>query len=185
MYPNPRYTGYMRGHLPNPHITVAILAFIFCVCGHAFMTAYLDYNTTQKKFELLQNQERFYKNQVKGLEQKKSVIGQAEIFLDNTEQYRLLRKNWDEFSVDLKDEPVSFSQLKTILFQVGTTDHYYFLPESLIIRLGGLKKTPEKKEEALSAGNDVAKTTPVSETASDAVISLKGIFLVQQGRQDE
>lgn len=175
----------MREHLPKSHITAAILAFIFCVCGHVFMTAYLDYNTTQKKFELLQNQERFYKNQVKGMEQKKSVIEQTTLFLDNADQSGLLRKKWDEFSVDLKDEPVSFSQLKTVLLQVGTTDHYYFLPESLIIRLGGVKKTPEKKEEDVHTGNDVAKTTPVSETPSDAFISLKGIFLVQQVRQDE
>lgn len=175
----------MRAHLFKSHITVAILALVFCICGHVFMTAYLDYNTTHKKFELLQSQERFYKSQVKELEQKKTVIGQADIFLDKAGQSGLLRKNWSEFSVDLKDEPVSFSQLKTILVQIAATDHYYFLPESLVIRLGGMKKTPEKKEETVHTGNDIAKTTPVSKTDSDAVISLKGIFLVQQGRQDE
>lgn len=156
------------------------------------MTAYTDYNITQKKLELLRNQERFFNSRIKELEQKKSVIEQTKIFIDNADRSGLFRKNWDEFSVDLKDEPVSFSQLKALLYHAGTADQYYFLPESLVIQPGGMKKNPEKKEEAIQSKTDSAKSPLVSEMTpaplasdSDTVISLKGIFLVRQGRQDE
>lgn len=155
------------------------------------MTAYTNYHITQKKLELLRSQERFFKNRIKGLDEKTSVITQAKVFIDDAGQSGLFRKNWDEFSVNLKDEPISFSQLKTLLFQASTTEQYYFIPESLVIQLGTMKNPDEKKEMPKEIKGPPAKAPLVSQTSDilnpvfDAVIRLKGIFLVPHGRQDE
>ena len=181
----------MRDYL-KPHIITAILAIIFCICGHVFMTAYTNFNITQKKLELLRSQERFFKARLKGLEEKTTVIAQTKVFIDDAGQAGLFKKNWDEFSVDLKDEPISFPQLKTILFQASTTGQYYFIPESLVIQLGSIKKPDEKKEAPKEIKGPPVKTPPpapqtsdIPNPVSDAVIRLKGVFLVPHGRQDE
>ncbi len=182
----------MSDYFNKPHILTAILALIFFICGHVFMTAYTDFNVTQKKLELLRGQERFFKARVKGLEEKTSVIAQTKVFIDDAGQSGLFRKNWDEFPVNLKDEPISFSQLKALLFQASSTEHYYFVPESLVIQLGSMKKPDEKKEAPKETkGLPVKMPPPAPQTpgilnpVSDAVIHLKGVFLVPHGRQDE
>lgn len=156
------------------------------------MTAYTDFNITEKKLELLRSQERFFKNRVKELEEKTSVIAQTKIFIDDAVRTGLLKKNWDEFSVNLKDEPVSFSQLKAILFQASTTGQYYFIPESLVIQLRSMKKPDERKEAPKEIKEPQLKTPPpVPQTSGtpnllpDAVIRLKGVFIVPHGRQNE
>lgn len=167
------------------YVITAILAVFFCVCGYAFMTAYTDYHITRKKFELLSGQEQFYQDRVKALERKNSVLEQVIAFIDHAGRSGLLKKDWDEFFVDLTEEALSFSQLSRLLDQACTSEDYYFIPESLVIRLGQaeigseeVETTPEKRPPA-STGLDVPQTN------SDAVVSLKGLFLVRNRGRDE
>ena len=155
----------------KPHIITAILAFFFCICGHVFMTAYTDYHITHKKLELLHGQEQFFKDRAKALERKNSALEQVTTFIDRAGQSGLLKQDWDEFFVDLAEEALSFSQLSRLLAQACTSEEYYFIPESLAIRLGHMEKKPL-----------VSETPDAPQAASDAVVRLKGLFLVRRGR---
>lgn len=168
----------------KPCVIAAILAFFFCVCGHVFMTAYTDYYITRKKLELLNDQEQFFKDQVKALERKHSALEQVTTFMDHAGQSGLLKEDWDKFFVDLTEEPLSFSHLSRLLAQACTSENYYFIPESLVIRLGQVEKPSDGKEGAGEVKNAPEKQPLVSE-AFDAVVSLKGLFLVRNRGQDE
>jgi hypothetical protein len=173
------------------YVITAILAFFFCVCGHFFMTAYTDYHITRKKLELLSGQEQFFQDRVKALERKNSALAQVSAFMDHAAQSGLLKQEWDEFWVDLTDEPLSFSQLSRLLDQACTSENYYFIPESLVIRPGQVGKQPEGKEGAGEIKIIPEKQALVSGGADtlqgsfDAVVSLKGLFLVRNRGQDE
>src|SRR3989339_362637 len=152
MCPRPFQTGPMRASFfLKSYVITAILAVFFCVCGHAFVTT----------------------------------------FIDHAGRSGLLKQDWDEFFVDLTEEALSFSQLSRLLDQACTSENYYFIPESLVIRLGQAEKHSEGKE-----GAGEIKTTPekvplvsgaldIPQTNSDAVVSLKGLFLVRNRGQDE
>src|SRR3989339_809399 len=192
MCPRPFQTGPMRASFfLQSYVITAILAVFFCVCGHAFMTAYTDHHITRKKLELLSGQEQFFKDRVNALERKNSALEQVTTFIDHAGRSGLVKQDWDEFFVDLTEEALSFSQLSRLLDQACTSENYYFIPESLVIRLGQAEKHSEGKE-----GAGEIKTTPekvplvsgaldIPQTNSDAVVSLKGLFLVRNRGQDE
>jgi len=109
---------------------VCILAAIFLVSGHFFITAYAGYKTNLEKTTLLKGQERFAKTQIKEFERKKKVLENINNFIDRAEQKGLTKNRWDTFFVNLENESYSFQTLQTILAQTSNNSQYYFEPDS-------------------------------------------------------
>ncbi|MBU1345014.1 MAG: hypothetical protein KKE44_04205 [Proteobacteria bacterium] len=170
--------------MPKKTLITAILALVFCFSGHLFMTAYTEYSVNVKKLALLRGQERFVKNKIKEFEQKKIILESVNNFIHTAEQSGLTQNQWDPFFVNLKDEPISFLKLQTVLAQTSNSHHYYFKPDSLIIRRGALKNDDAKEDQIGDAAQISGTVTPSNpetpQALSDVTISLNGVFLVKR-----
>ena len=119
----------MRQALKNCYIT-GILAVIFFISSHFFIIEYKDYNINHKKLSLLRGQEQFLKNQIKEFEKKKQILVRVKNFFDQARQSGLTKDKWDMFYVNLKNHPLSFLNIQTILAQTRNCRQNYLNPES-------------------------------------------------------
>ena len=178
----------MHALFSKSHIINGALAIVFCFACHFFMTAYIGYTVKYKKLELLRGQERFVKNQLKELEEKKKVIEKTNNFIDQANESGLTKDQWDLFFVSLKDEPLSFLKLETILNQTSNSHQYYFKPDSFSIKTLGLKNSTAKEDQNGETSQLSEASQPINPgaglTGSDVIISLKGHFLVKRRGPD-
>ena len=171
-------------------LQISILAVIFLVSGHFFMTAYADYKINSQKLELLSARERSVKQQIKGFERKKKRVEKVNRFVHLADRKGLTINQWDKFFVSLENEPFSFLNLQTTLDQTVSGSQYFFKPESLAMRRGYIKTdsetqpdqtTPDETREAIAGINPRGQSGEVKKP-SDVIISMKGHFLVQKRR---
>ncbi|NOX32838.1 MAG: hypothetical protein GXP56_03745 [Deltaproteobacteria bacterium] len=140
--------------------------------------SYSDYSVNLKKLGVLKGEERFVKSRIKEFKQKKLILDRLEKFVDRAGKSGLIKNKWDIFYVNLKDEPLSFLKLQTILAQTGNSAYYYFKPDSLLIKTKDFNESPEKEDQA-------AKKKQLPGNAPfDVIISLEGHFLAKQRGPD-
>jgi len=163
----------MRQALKNCYIT-GILAVIFFISSHFFIIEYNDYNINHKKLSLLRGQEQFLKKQIKEFEKKKQILVRVKNFFDQARQSGLTKDKWDMFYVNLKNHPLSFLNLQTILAQTSNCRQYYFKPDSLSIKMGNIKNNVSQPEKPANS-----KDLESNQKSSDVIISLNGHFLVK------
>ncbi|MFH2058211.1 MAG: hypothetical protein ABIJ59_04860 [Pseudomonadota bacterium] len=174
------------------YLITGLLAVVFCITGHFFMAAYTDFCINQSRLELLRSQERSVKYQIAAYQEKLNQLEQVNAFVRQTSRLGLKKKQWDNFFVNLKDEPLSYSKLGVILGQTQNSRHYFFKPGRLSIKTGTAAKTGTADPETPAAQSSSDTISQLKETAqpsllkgtasseTDVTISLDGRFLVRR-----
>lgn len=162
------------------------------------MAAYTDYRISKVRLDLLRSQERSVKGQITELEKKIKQIEQVNTFVNKANQLGLNKTQWDKFYVDIKENPVSFDELKTILAQTSNSNQFYFRPRSLLIQAAPPVENNTAQSSAVSpdtTSNHMAQLTEAIKSATidendetsetpvknpDVVISLDGKFIARR-----
>jgi len=143
------------------------------------MISYTGYHITLEKLSLLRNQEMQAKRRIKEFERKKLVLDKISGFLAQADRSGPKPEQWDRFPVNIKDRPVSLSDLASILAQTSNNENYIYLPESLSIKHAEHKR-------GMNSNNMIPDTSsdgpaPAGQTL---ILSLDGCFLVRNRRPD-
>ncbi|PIE61953.1 MAG: hypothetical protein CSA29_00650 [Desulfobacterales bacterium] len=172
------------------HIVVFLAAF-FLISGWYASQSYNAYQINIKKLDILRSQERYLKNRITTFEEKKEVLAQVADFTRRAEQLGVSPEKWDRFEVDLQHISMSFHELQTLLDQANSNPSYYFIPQQLWVRVGGMpsifKTTPSNEMNFNGRVEDNTSSEPPAsgkQSDSDIVVSLEGRFLVRHHRGD-
>lgn len=178
-------TGFLKHYF-----VIGLLSGLFFIAGFLFLNSYAAYSINQQKLLLLRGQERFLKNQIRELEEKKKQLAVLDRFVNMSRKLSLTGDQWDVFHVELEQEPFTFSNLNAILSQTENTQQYVFQPESLSIRLGSVQRKDGERNQ--SAESPVVESEPGrtnqregTQGVPDAVVDLKGRFLVKKRGVDD
>lgn len=180
-------------------LITGILALVYCVAAHFFVTSYTQYHIQHNKLGLLRGQARFLRTQASMLAEKKYTLEVVQDFVRTTRHQGLTPDKWDTFFVEIDNSGLTFDKLETILNQTATSEDYYFIPTFLGIRTGSKKSERIRIKEPVPGASASAQTsragspaapgvtsdqsdsqTEANLTSSDAVISIEGHFLVRR-----
>ncbi len=159
----------------KPHVITAITGVCFIIAGCLFVQAYTRFSVNQEQLAKLNRQEKLLSDRIQALEQKKNAIAKMDHFVRTAELLGLKTEEWDSFSVNLVEEPLSFDQFSAILEQTTHTRYYYFNPEFLSARL-----LDEKEKEALIKESDMTDADSVSHRPADLLVNINGHFLIKK-----
>ncbi|MCP3876754.1 MAG: hypothetical protein GY699_26895 [Desulfobacteraceae bacterium] len=126
--------------------------------------------TATENLNILKRQERFYRSRIQELNKKNRIIESADKFVNQVKIMGLTTDKWDQFSVNLIDEPSSFAQCQKIIEQTANSKYYYFKPEVLHIKVS---------QDATKLADD-SKNADSDGTLSDLIINLNGLFFIRK-----
>ena len=156
------------------HIATGILAIFFLVSTYVFFTVFNDYSSDHKKLQALKSELRLIMIQQKELKRKKRIVTRVANFVKRAKSYGLEKDRWTYYDVEIEG-PMTFHKAEQILSQTLNTSSYFYKPMALHMNtdITSYKKPGQDQPTRPSADSK-------SVDGQDAIVKLKGAFLVQQ-----
>lgn len=146
-----------------------MLAAGFIICIHYSLTAFSLNQSNRKKLDAMTVRLKLMNDQRLETEKMQENIKQAKKFMEKAKALGLEKNQWVNYEVNIH-EPVSFSEMETIVNQCTNTPTYYFKPILLEVKTD----VESFKKEIPEQG-----ATLLDDKKVDVVLLLKGHFIAR------
>lgn len=150
-----------------------VVAVLFLGSGYVFLNVYTDYSVSNEKLNALKKQERFFRKRIDELNRQNKAVKRLEDFVALAKNIGVTQDRWDDFSVNLSNESMTFRAFEVMLDQTHNSAQYYFLPVHLDLRLANVNQSDSSPPAPEKPG------TPQPGGGGDLVINLRGAYLIR------
>ncbi len=155
------------------YILTIIVAALFVATSYFFLGSLGRYRQLNARLRQSERELRVLVRQRQEAEKKSHILSKTKSFLEKAHALGLNKSRWDTYEVE-KREAVTFSEVREILAQTGSSGPYYFIPVYLHMSRNppGMKAPPGAEK-----GKQREDVTATKE--GDLMLDLKGTFLVR------